>query len=50
MTVQVGDRVVAARHYPISIDVASLRALAGSAEVAEHAGELPRRSATRTAS
>ena len=37
---QVGDRVVAARHYPISIDVASLRALAGSAEVAEHAGEL----------
>ena len=26
MTVQVGDRVVAARHYPISIDVASLRA------------------------
>ena len=40
MTVRVGDRVVAARHYPISIDVASLRALAGSAEVAEHAGEL----------
>ena len=40
MTVQVGDRVVAARHYPISIDVASLRALADSAEVAEHAGEL----------
>ncbi|HJW36652.1 MAG TPA: trehalose-6-phosphate synthase, partial [Actinomycetes bacterium] len=40
MTVRVGDRVVAARHYPISIDVASLRALAGSAEVAEHAREL----------
>src|SRR5918995_4879203 len=40
MTVQVGDRVVAARHYPISIDVAAIRALADSAEVAEHAGEL----------
>jgi trehalose 6-phosphate synthase len=40
MTVQVGGREVAARHYPISIDVAAIRELAGSAEVAEHAAEL----------
>jgi trehalose 6-phosphate synthase len=40
MTVRVGDRVVAARHYPISIDVAAIRELADSAEVAEHAAEL----------
>jgi trehalose 6-phosphate synthase len=40
MTVQVGDRTVAARHYPISIDVAAIRELAASAEVAEHAGSL----------
>ena len=38
---QVGDRVVAARHYPISIDVAAIRRPGPtSAEVAEHAGEL----------
>jgi len=37
MTVQVGDREVAARHYPISIDVEAMRELAASAEVAEHA-------------
>jgi trehalose 6-phosphate synthase len=37
MTVQVGDRVVAARHYPISIDVAAMRALAATDEVTEHA-------------
>jgi trehalose 6-phosphate synthase len=40
MTVRVGDREVAARHYPISIDVAAVRELAASAEVAEHAAEL----------
>jgi trehalose 6-phosphate synthase len=40
MTVQVGDREVAARHYPISIDVAAIRELAGSAEVAAHAADL----------
>src|SRR5262245_3989738 len=40
MTVQVGDREVAARHYPISIDVAAVRELAASAEVAQHAAEL----------
>jgi trehalose 6-phosphate synthase len=40
MTVQVGDREVAARHYPISIDVAAIRELAASAEVAEHAAAL----------
>jgi trehalose 6-phosphate synthase len=40
MTVQVGDRVVAARHYPISIDVAAMRELAASDEVAEHAAAL----------
>jgi trehalose 6-phosphate synthase len=40
MTVQVGDREVAARHYPISIDVGAMRELAASAEVAEHAGAL----------
>ena len=40
MTVQVGDREVAARHYPISIDVAAVRELAASAEVAEHAAAL----------
>src|SRR5215216_2866492 len=37
MTVDLGDRQVAARHYPISIDVAAIRELAASAEVAEHA-------------
>jgi trehalose 6-phosphate synthase len=37
MTVDLGDRQVAARHYPISIDVAAMRELAASAEVAEHA-------------
>src|SRR5215212_8217747 len=37
MTVNLGDRQVAARHYPISIDVAAMRELATSAEVAEHA-------------
>jgi trehalose 6-phosphate synthase len=40
MTVRVGDRVVTARHYPISIDVAAMRELAASPEVAEHAGAL----------
>jgi trehalose 6-phosphate synthase len=40
MTVRVGDRVVSARHYPISIDVAAMRELAASPEVAEHAGAL----------
>jgi trehalose 6-phosphate synthase len=40
MTVRVGDRVVAARHYPISIDVAAMRELAASPEVAEHAAAL----------
>ena len=40
MTVQVGDRVVAARHYPISIDVEAIRELAATPEVAEHAGAL----------
>src|SRR5215203_5985685 len=37
MTVDLGNRQVAARHYPISIDVAAMRELAASAEVAEHA-------------
>jgi trehalose 6-phosphate synthase len=40
MTVRVGDRTVAARHYPISIDVASIRELAATPEVAEHAAAL----------
>jgi trehalose 6-phosphate synthase len=40
MTVQVGDRRVAARHYPISIDVAAIRELAATPEVAEHAAAL----------
>ena len=40
MTVAVGDRTVAARHYPISIDVGAMRELAASAEVAEHADAL----------
>jgi len=40
LTIQVGDRVVAARHYPISIDVAAMREAAASPEVAEHAGAL----------
>jgi trehalose 6-phosphate synthase len=40
MTVQVGDRVVAARHYPISIDVAAMRELAAGDDVAEHATAL----------
>jgi trehalose 6-phosphate synthase len=40
MTVQVGDRVVAARHYPISIDVEAMRELAATDEVAEHAATL----------
>jgi trehalose 6-phosphate synthase len=40
MTVRVGDRVVAARHYPISIDVAAIRELAATPEVAEHAATL----------
>ncbi|HEY8556255.1 MAG TPA: trehalose-6-phosphate synthase, partial [Actinomycetes bacterium] len=40
MTVRVGDREVAARHYPISIDVEAMRALAASPEVTEHAGQL----------
>ena len=40
MTIQVGDRQVAARHYPISIDVAAIRQLAASDEVAEHADAL----------
>jgi trehalose 6-phosphate synthase len=40
MTVQVGDREVAARHYPISIDTAAIRELAASSEVAEHADAL----------
>jgi trehalose 6-phosphate synthase len=37
MTVDLGDRQVAARHYPISIDVGAMRELAASPEVAEHA-------------
>jgi trehalose 6-phosphate synthase len=40
MTVQVGDRVVAARHYPISIDVEAMRELAATDEVTEHAKAL----------
>ncbi|MFL6184013.1 MAG: trehalose-6-phosphate synthase, partial [Actinomycetes bacterium] len=40
MTVRVGDREVAARHYPISIDVAAMRELAATDEVAEHADAL----------
>src|SRR5215207_4962931 len=40
MTVDLGNRQVAARHYPISIDVAAMRELATSAEVAEHARRL----------
>ena len=40
MTVQVGDRVVAARHYPISIDVEAIRELAATPEVAGHARAL----------
>jgi trehalose 6-phosphate synthase len=40
MTVRVGDREVAARHYPISIDVEAMRALAASPEVVEHAAAL----------
>jgi trehalose 6-phosphate synthase len=40
MTVRVGDREVAARHYPISIDVAATRELAATDEVAEHAAVL----------
>ena len=40
MTVQVGDRVVAARHYPISIDVAAIRELAATPEVTGHADAL----------
>jgi trehalose 6-phosphate synthase len=40
MTVDLGDRHVAARHYPISIDVAAIRELADSAEVAERAATL----------
>jgi trehalose 6-phosphate synthase len=40
MTVDLGERRVAARHYPISIDVAAMRELAASAEVAEHARRL----------
>jgi trehalose 6-phosphate synthase len=43
MTVQVGERTVAARHYPISIDVAAMRELSASAEVAEHAEVLRER-------
>ncbi|HEV3398505.1 MAG TPA: trehalose-6-phosphate synthase, partial [Actinomycetes bacterium] len=40
MTVQVGDREVAARHYPISIDVEAMRELAATDAVAEHAATL----------
>jgi trehalose 6-phosphate synthase len=40
MTVQVGDREVATATTPISIDVGTMRELAASAEVAEHAGVL----------
>jgi trehalose 6-phosphate synthase len=40
MTVQVGDRVVAARHYPISIDVEAMRELAATDEVTEYAKAL----------
>ena len=40
MTVQVGQRVVAARHYPISIDVEAIRELAATPEVAGHARAL----------
>jgi trehalose 6-phosphate synthase len=40
MTVDLGERRVAARHYPISIDVAAMRELAASPEVAEHAAAL----------
>ena len=40
MTVRVGDRVVAARHYPISIDVEAIRELAATPEVAGHARAL----------
>jgi trehalose 6-phosphate synthase len=40
MTVDLGERRVAARHYPISIDVAAMRELAASPQVAEHARRL----------
>src|SRR5215207_9304043 len=40
MTVQVGDREVAARHYPISIDVEAMRELAASDAVTGHAEAL----------
>ncbi|HYN16941.1 MAG TPA: trehalose-6-phosphate synthase, partial [Actinomycetes bacterium] len=40
MTVQVGDREVAARHYPISIDVEAMRELAATDAVTGHAEAL----------
>jgi trehalose 6-phosphate synthase len=40
MTAQIGDRTVAVRAYPISIDVEGLRELAGGDAVAAHAGRL----------
>ena len=40
MTAQVGERTVRARFYPISIDVAGIRELAGSPAVAAHADRL----------
>jgi trehalose 6-phosphate synthase len=40
MTVQVGEREVTARHYPISIDVEAIRQLAATDEVAERAETL----------
>lgn len=43
MTVRIYDREVAARFYPISIDVGELETIARTPEVAEHAGVLRRR-------
>jgi trehalose 6-phosphate synthase len=40
MTARVGDRTVAARYYPISIDVGGIRELAAGPAVAEHARRL----------
>jgi trehalose 6-phosphate synthase len=40
LTVDVDGRTVRARHYPISIDVAGLRELAGSRAVTDRVGEL----------
>jgi trehalose 6-phosphate synthase len=43
MTVRVGDRTVAARSYPISIDIAALEDLSAGEDVAAYARQLERR-------